>query len=107
MTRAEVILWSALRGKQLAGLKFRRQHPLGPYVVDFFCLSRRLAVEVDGGVHDCDDRARRDELRDAWIRAQAIRILRVPNDLVLNDLEAAMRLIESVALETVAYPEAR
>ncbi len=107
MTKAEVILWSSLRGKQLSGLKFRRQHPLGPYVVDFFCASHRLAVEVDGGVHDDADRAYRDADRDSWIQARAIRLLRIPNDLVLDNLRAATRLIERVALQPVVYPEAR
>jgi very-short-patch-repair endonuclease len=51
MTRSEQRLWMALRGKQLGGVKFRRQHVLGPYVVDFFCSARRLAIEIDGGVH--------------------------------------------------------
>lgn len=107
MTKSEIVLWNALKGRQLAGLKFRRQHPLGPYVVDFYCLSRRLAVEVDGGVHAIEDRALRDEQRDAWIRAQGIRVLRVTNDLVMTNAEAALRLIERVALEVAVYPEAR
>jgi very-short-patch-repair endonuclease len=107
MTKAEVVLWSALRGRQLGGLKFRRQHPLGPYVVDFFCVSHRLAIEVDGGWHADADRACRDADRDAWIRSRAIRILRLPNDLVLDDLDATKALIERVAREAAPYPEAR
>ena len=55
---AEIRLWSRLRGKQLAGFRFRRQHPLGPYVVDFFCAEAKLIVEVDGGQHADDGEAR-------------------------------------------------
>ncbi|HYB58363.1 MAG TPA: endonuclease domain-containing protein, partial [Alphaproteobacteria bacterium] len=60
MTDAECRLWSALRGRRLEGYKFRRQHPLGPFIVDFACLEHRLVVEADGGQHaDSDDDRRR------------------------------------------------
>ncbi len=54
-TKSEDLLWQALRKRQLAGLKFRRQHPIGPSIVDFYCHEKRLAVEVDGGVHQEND----------------------------------------------------
>jgi len=103
MTPAEVALWSALRGKKLGGLRFRRQHPLGPYVVDFFCVSQRLVVEVDGGVHADADRTERDAVRDGWIRQQKLRLLRVSNELVLTNMAAALTLIETTARTPPVY----
>jgi very-short-patch-repair endonuclease len=98
MTRSEQRLWMALRGKQLGGVKFRRQHVLGPYVVDFFCSARRLAIEIDGGVHLDDERQAHDAQRDAWMRAQGVRVLRIPDQLVRDNTDAALRLIaEAVA----------
>ena len=71
MTLPEVILWHSLRQRP-AGLKFRRQHPTGPYVLDFFCTDARLAIEVDGEAHSFADRPQRDEARDEWLRSAGI-----------------------------------
>jgi very-short-patch-repair endonuclease len=68
-------LWAVLRNRRLAGLKFRRQVPIGAYVVDFLCLRHRLIVEADGPFHEPE----RDRLRDAWLRAQGFRVLRFGN----------------------------
>ena len=73
MTRPEAQLWALLRRKQL-GLHFRRQHPVGPYVLDFYCAAARLCVEVDGPVHD--DQMSRDERRSAWLAKEGISVLR-------------------------------
>ncbi|MCF8505895.1 MAG: endonuclease domain-containing protein [Caulobacter sp.] len=97
MTRSEVALWSALRGKRLAGLRFRRQHPLGPFVVDFYCAAQRLAVEVDGAVHGTERVSEGDAERDQWIEKSGVRIVRIPDALVLNDMDAALRLIGAAA----------
>ena len=85
----ERVLWKLLRDRRLEDLKFRRQVPLGPYVADFVCFSERLIVEADGPLHD----ARRDAERDAWLRTQGYRVLRISNhritsypDLVLDDI---------------------
>jgi very-short-patch-repair endonuclease len=85
MTLPEVLLWQALRRRQLNGLLFRRQHPVGPYVLDFYCPAHRLAVEVDGAAHDGADRAVRDRRRDAWLGAHGIRVMRVPAVDVLRE----------------------
>jgi very-short-patch-repair endonuclease len=77
MTPPEVLLWQALRRNRRTGLRFRRQHPIGPYVLDFFCASANLAVEVDGATHDYQERSRRDVLRDVWLRNRGIRVLRI------------------------------
>jgi very-short-patch-repair endonuclease len=64
LTPAEALLWTQLKSRQLDGLHFRKQHPVGPFVLDFYCSEARLAVEVDGVWHHMDERARRDEGRD-------------------------------------------
>jgi very-short-patch-repair endonuclease len=71
------MLWKALRGRRLEGLKFRRQHPLGPYILDFYCPDVGLAVELDGETHDDPVRRARDRARDQWLREQQIRVLRI------------------------------
>jgi len=84
---AERAEWRRVRYDQL-GVRFRRQHPIGPYVVDFVCLTARLSVEVDGGQHA--DRAGRDKVRDAWLEAQGFTVLRFWNTQVLGELDAVM-----------------
>jgi very-short-patch-repair endonuclease len=96
MTMPEVALWAALRARP-SGLKFRRQHPAGPFVLDFYCAAARLAVEVDGEAHDRGDRPERDERRDAMLAVHRIETLRVPAREVLRDLEAVVRLVVTAA----------
>ena len=76
----EGVLWKLLRNRRLEHLKFRRQVPIGRYIVDFLCLRHRLIVEVDGPFHDPD----RDALRDAWLRSEGFTVLRFPNSVVSN-----------------------
>jgi len=90
MTDAERALWRRLRHDQL-GVRFRRQHPVGPYIADFACRPLRLIVEVDGGQHA--DSPGRDRRRDAWMASQGYTVLRFWNHLVLGDLEAVMERI--------------
>jgi len=92
-TDAERLLWRHLRDRRLAGAKFRRQHPMGRYVVDFFCLERALVIEVDGGQHAVQ--VERDQLRDAWLRSQGCRVVRFWNNEVIDNLEGALsRILE-------------
>jgi len=93
LTRAEMTLWQALRGKQLEGLKFRRQQVIGPYVVDFFCAASRLVIELDGGAHADEDARAHDARRDQWIAAQGLRILRIQNRMVVDNLPGALTMI--------------
>ena len=81
-TRAEDFFWSLVRDRGLDGLRFRRQVPIGFYVVDFACLSARLIIEADGGVHDL--RTFDDAKRDAWLTSQGFRVLRFPNNRILD-----------------------
>jgi very-short-patch-repair endonuclease len=85
-TSAEARLWYWLRGRRLAGWKFRRQHPLDRYVVDFVSFSGRLIVEVDGATHGTDAELARDERRSAALRALGFHILRVSNSDIYEDL---------------------
>ena len=87
MSLPEVLLWNRLRGNPM-GVKFRKQHPLGDYVIDFFCASGRIAVEIDGIAHDRGDRPMRDSRRDAWLRRQSVEVLRIPAAEVLRDVAA-------------------
>ncbi|MGV8928817.1 MAG: endonuclease domain-containing protein [Brevundimonas sp.] len=91
-TRAEDFFWSLVRDRALDGLRFRRQVPIGFYVVDFACLSARLIIEADGGVHAL--RTFDDGKRDAWLSSQGFRVLRFANSDILarpNHVLAAIR----------------
>ncbi|HEY2737114.1 MAG TPA: endonuclease domain-containing protein [Thermoanaerobaculia bacterium] len=96
MTPPEAKLWMSLR-RHATGLKFRRQHPLGLYVLDFYCHSARLAVEVDGIVHERADNPERDARRDDWFDRQGIRTLRVAAADVRDDLDGVIALIVEIA----------
>jgi very-short-patch-repair endonuclease len=93
MTLAEKLLWSRLRDKQLNGLKFRRQHPLGPFIADFCCPARRLVVEIDGDIHDLQPD--RDAARTEQFEQHAYRVIRFRNEQVLNDLEGTLAAIKA------------
>lgn len=96
MTLSERRLWWSLRDSRLDGLKFRRQHPLGPFVLDFYCHAVRLAVEVDGGSHDIAGRRESDAKRDAWLRDRGIYTLRLSARLLANNPGAALaRILEA------------
>ena len=94
MTRAEAQLWDVLRGGRLDGRKFKRQVPFGRYVADFWCASARLVVELDGAPHQQAQNAIYDHARDLWFEQQGVRVLRLPNDLVLGSMELAVKRIE-------------
>jgi very-short-patch-repair endonuclease len=93
MTPAEKLLWSRLRNKQLKGLKFRRQHPLGPFIADFYCAARRLVVEIDGDIHDLQPE--RGVARTEQFKQYGYRLIRFRNKQVLNDIEDVLVAIEA------------
>ncbi|MCP9469505.1 MAG: DUF559 domain-containing protein [Nitrospira sp.] len=97
-THAEAIFWEMVRDRRLLGLKFRRQHQLGDYVADFYCHEHRLVIEFDGGVHS--EKKRKDHKRDAWMKAQGIRVLRFPNKQLLNEPESILSTIAQVVEAT-------
>ena len=93
MTEPELILWSQLRRRGLGGHKFRRQHPIGPYVVDFACLKAKLIVELDGGHHS--EQREADRQRDANLKEQGFTVLRFWNDDVRSNLAGVLEQIAS------------
>jgi len=105
MTKPETILWQALRGAKLNGVRFRRQHPVGPYILDFFAPSARLAVEIDGDIHGDPAQASHDARRDAWLRSEGIRVMRVPARDVLDNkgLENVLLTIMNAAAPSTAF----
>ena len=92
MTLPEVLLWRVLRSRP-DGLKFRRQHPAGRYVLDFYCESALTGIEVDGMAHEMGDNPQRDVVRDAWLATAGIRILRIPAHDVLKSLDEVVRFL--------------
>jgi very-short-patch-repair endonuclease len=100
MSLPETVLWRELR-KRPGGHKFRRQHPAGDFVLDFYCAKARLDVEVDGWVHDNPQRAERDRNRSMFLRAQGIATTRIPAQRVLEDLEAVVRRIVVICDERI------
>ena len=92
MTLPEVLLWRQLQHRP-GGFLFRKQHPLGAYVLDFACIRARLAIEVDGEAHNRGDRPERDAARDIWVMQLGFRMLRIPAIDVLHNLEGAITAI--------------
>ena len=97
-TEAEHRLWRQLRQRQCNGCRFRRQKPLGRYIVDFVCFEKNLVIEVDGGQH-AETHAAYDAKRTAWLEQRGFRVLRFWNDEVLRNAEAVMEAIR-LALES-------
>ncbi|MFM7377730.1 MAG: endonuclease domain-containing protein [Erythrobacter sp.] len=100
MSLPETILWRELR-KRPGGHKFRRQHPAGLFVLDFYCAKARIDIEVDGWVHDNPARAEMDQSRSHFLRSQGIATTRIPAQRVLGDLEAVVRRIVVICDERI------
>lgn len=90
-TEAERVLWQHLRQKSIEGHRFRRQHPMGPYVLDFVCLEEKMVIEVDGGQHAADVVS--DANRTFWLKKNGFKVIRFWNHEVLKNLEAVIRVI--------------
>jgi len=93
-TESEQFLWQFLKGSQLGGRKFRRQHSIGLFVLDFYCPSERLALELDGAVHDTTDAKQHDEDRQKAIEGLEITVLRFRNEAVLETINQVLAEIE-------------
>jgi very-short-patch-repair endonuclease len=98
MTDAEAVLWEELRNKKFRDLKFKRQHSIGNYIVDFYCANPRLIIEVDGAVHSEKEQKGKDEHRDANLRDMDYIVLRFSNDEVINDTQEVLKKIEIALL---------
>ena len=99
----EQLLWVRLRG---ADVRFRRQHPVGPYVLDFYCPSAKLAIEVDGFAHDTGDRPRRDDVRTGRLNEKGIEVLRIAAKDVLADPDAFADGLLRLCAQPLHHPAA-
>jgi very-short-patch-repair endonuclease len=93
MTEAEKVLWGYLQNRKAGGYKFRRQHPLGSYIADFYCHEKRLVVEVDGEIHLNPETVEKDENRTAVLERYGIAVIRFSNQEVLEDTESVVQSI--------------
>jgi very-short-patch-repair endonuclease len=95
LTGAEQKLWTVLRDRRFREIKFRRQHPIGPYVVDFACVAARLVIEVDGPSHDDAAQIAFDAERTRFLEHAGWRVLRISNGLIYEDRNGALQIIEA------------
>jgi very-short-patch-repair endonuclease len=96
MTDAEQLIWHCLRRKQLGGFRFRRQHPVGRFVLDFFCCEAKLAIELDGAQHNEPDARLRDNERTSFLQQDGFRVIGFWNNEVLENLEGVLEKIYSL-----------
>jgi very-short-patch-repair endonuclease len=99
MTDAEAKLWRAVRRNQIDNLNFRRQHPIGPYTLDFYCPSLKLGIELDGGQHAEESKQVADRRRTGWLASKGIHIIRFWNNDVLSNLSGVLTEIARIASE--------
>lgn len=99
LTPPEARLWVHLRKHQLRDLGFRRQHPIGPYILDFFCARASLAVEVDGATHDTEEQMRHDQRRTRWLAGRGIRVIRIAARDVRDELDGVLTFIAREAAD--------
>jgi very-short-patch-repair endonuclease len=92
-TATEQLLWSKLRRRQIGGHKFRRQQVLGPYIVDFVCMEKKVVIELDGGQHS--EQLQYDQRRTGWLEQQGFLVLRFWDNQVFKEMEAVLRVIEA------------
>jgi very-short-patch-repair endonuclease len=95
MTKAEIILWSRIRSRQLDGFRFRRQHPVFDYVVDFYCNELRLIIEVDGEIHSFPENKKADSKRDNFLKINKYNILRLTNFEIETNIDSVIERIKS------------
>jgi very-short-patch-repair endonuclease len=97
-TKAESLLWQALRAKRFCDLKFRRQHPIGPFFADFACTTQNLSIEIDGGYHE--ETEEKDRARQRYLEARGWQVIRFTNDEVLDDVHAvAVSIARQLGIE--------
>ncbi len=104
MSKAEVLLWRHLSRKQMLGYKFRRQHGVDQFVIDFYCPKLRLAVEIDGPSHAEQEAVEYDKMRQSYIEGLGIRFLRFQNDEIYGDLEGVLQTIDT-KIRALTTPE--
>ncbi len=105
MPKAEVVLWSRLKGKQALGLKFRRQYSVGPYFLDFYCPALGLAVEIDGDSHGSEEAVEYDHKMQSFVESFGIHFLRFANPEIHENLDAVVEMITEKAKELINTKE--
>jgi len=101
-TDAEQLIWSRLRAGRLEGMKFRRQHPIGPYIADFVCLERKLIIELDGSQHALPEELLKDSQRSEWLEKEGYSVLRFWDNEVLTNTEGVLEVIRERLYRTPA-----
>lgn len=99
MTKAEIILWSRLKSRQINGFKFRRQQTVFNYIADFYCHELKLIIEVDGGIHTLPEMVRSDQYRDKLLKINGYYVIRFSNDEIITDLHTSIERIRSFITE--------
>lgn len=102
-TNAEQIVWELLRDRQFLGLKFRRQHQIGEYIADFYCHEKMIVVEIDGAVHEKEEVQKKDKKRDSYFQSLGLKVVRFPNEIVLNNPEKFLNDL-SALIENLPSP---
>ena len=101
-SEAEAILWAFLRDRRLCGLKFRRQHPIGPFIADFYCNELNWVIELDGGQHNTDEAQNYDNRRTKFLQARGVDVTRFWNNEVAHETEAVVERLLDVAESMIA-----
>lgn len=107
MTEAEIFIWSKIKGKQLNGLKFRRQCGINNYIVDFYCPELKLAIEIDGDVHGYDSQIVSDKQRQGDIEALGIKVLRYTNSDIIRNIDSVLQDILSTTPALLLHKEGK
>jgi len=102
MSPPEARFWSGVRAGRLAGTKWRRQHPIGPFILDFYCAAARLAVEIDGSSHDYPEQMRHDQRRTRWLAERGVRVVRLAAEDVRVDLDGVLAFVLSIVRDRAA-----
>ena len=93
-TEAEKVLWKFLRNRNFHNMKFRRQHPISSYIVDFYCHEKNLVIEVDGGIHNLTEEKENDQVRENDLKELGLKILRFKNEDILKNIDQVIKRIE-------------
>lgn len=104
MTGPEKRLWSRLRSRQLQGSKFRRQHGIGPYIVDFYCPEQSLVIEIDGDSHADAEQIQKDQRRDRYLQSIGLRVVRYTNDYIMKNLDGVLEDLQKRVSSGSASP---
>jgi very-short-patch-repair endonuclease len=102
LTPPEFRLWQVLRRDRVGKIKFRRQHPVGPYILDFYCAAAKLAIEIDGAVHNEPKQIAHDRRRTAWLHERGVRVMRLSAVSVMTDQAAVVDFIYDVVRSRLA-----